>query len=63
MPFTWTRFIDATFVRATRWSCAAITAWFDRWVWGGLVQIISALTLGFGYLDSFCDTHIVNTGF
>jgi len=55
-------FYNATFVRAARW-LAAVAAWFDRWVWGGMVQIISALTLGFGYLDSFFDTHIVNTGF
>jgi len=53
---------DATFVRAAN-IFAAISAWFDRWIWNGLVQTISALVIGFGYLDGFLDTHLVNTAF
>jgi NADH-quinone oxidoreductase subunit L len=52
----------ATFVRAAN-VLAALSAWFDRWIWNGVVQTVSALVIGFGYFDSFFDTHVVNTSF
>jgi len=55
-------FYRATFVRAAN-VLAALSAWFDRWVWNGVVQAVSMLVLGFGHFDSFLDTHLVNTTF
>jgi len=53
---------DTTFVRAAN-VFAEISAWFDRWVWNGIVQAVSYLVIGFGYFDSFLDTYLVNTAF
>jgi NADH-quinone oxidoreductase subunit L len=55
-------FYQATFVRAANWF-AQISAWFDHWVWNGVVRTVAALVLGLGYFDSFFDTYVVNTTF
>jgi len=55
-------FYRATFVRAAN-MLAVLSAWFDRWVWNGLVQTVSVIVLGVGYLDSFFDLQVFNTGF
>jgi NADH-quinone oxidoreductase subunit L len=55
-------FYNATFVRAAN-LLAALSAWFDRWIWNGVVQTVSLIVLGFGYFDSFLDTYLVNSAF
>ena len=56
------RFYGATFIRLNTW-WAHICAWFDRWVWNGLVQLVSYSVLAFAWVDSFVDNYIVNTTF
>jgi len=55
-------FYHATFVRAAN-VFAEISAWFDRCVWNGVVQAVSMIVLGIGYLDSFFDLQVFNSGF
>jgi len=52
----------ATFVRLNT-ALAHISAWFDRWVWNGVVQTISYVVLGAAYVDSFIDNCAVNAAF
>jgi len=52
----------ATIVRLNA-ALAHISAWFDRWVWNGVVQTISYLVLGTAYVDSFIDNCAVNAAF
>jgi NADH-quinone oxidoreductase subunit L len=42
---------------------SAASDWFDRWVWGGVVQLVSYFVLGLAWLDNFLDTGFVNPGF
>jgi len=51
-----------TFVRAAN-VFAEVSAWFDRWIWNGLVKTVSVLVVGLGHFDSFFDTHVVNKSF
>ena len=55
-------FYKATFVRLNDWA-AAISDWFDRWVWNGAVQTVSYTALAFAWFDNFVDTNVVNGGF
>jgi len=55
-------FYNATFLRAAN-VFAEISAWVDRWIWNGMVQAVSALVRGLGYVDSFFDTYVVNKSF
>jgi NADH:ubiquinone oxidoreductase subunit 5 (subunit L)/multisubunit Na+/H+ antiporter MnhA subunit len=40
-----------------------ICDWLDRWVWNGVVQVVSNLVLGFAWIDNFFDTEVVNACF
>jgi len=42
---------------------AAFSAWLDRWIFGGAVNLISWLVKGFGWLDAGADKFVVNGGF
>jgi NADH-quinone oxidoreductase subunit L len=42
---------------------ARASAWFDRWVFNGLVQLLSYLVLALAWLDNSFDTYVVNTTF
>jgi NADH-quinone oxidoreductase subunit L len=55
-------FYHVTFIQAVN-LLAELSAWFDRWIWNGVVQTVSVIVLGFGHFDSFLDTHVVNTAF
>jgi NADH-quinone oxidoreductase subunit L len=59
-------FIDAiyaaTFVRLTRW-LAYLADILDRFLFNGIVQIVSFGVLALAWLDSFVDNYIVNFGF
>ena len=55
-------FYEATFIRWNSWLSRA-SAWFDRWVWNGVVQVVAHLVLGFSWLARSSDAHLVNAGF
>jgi NADH-quinone oxidoreductase subunit L len=52
----------ATIVRLNT-ALAHISAWFDRWIWNGVVQTLSYIVLGAAYVDSFIDNCAVNPAF
>ena len=52
----------ATVLRLNR-AFSMASAWFDRWIWNGAVQIVSHLVLALARLDNFFDTYVVNSGF
>jgi NADH-quinone oxidoreductase subunit L len=52
----------ATLVRLNSWS-AHICDFFDRFIWNGIVQLISYLVLAISWLDSLFDNYAINTGF
>ena len=52
----------ATFVRLTRWF-AYLADIFDRFIFNGIVQVVSFAVLGLAWLDSFFDQYVVNFGF
>ena len=52
----------ATLLRLNAFAARA-SAWFDRWVFNGLVQLVSYLVLALAWLDNFFDTYVVNTTF
>lgn len=52
----------ATVVRFTL-VAASVSAWLDRWIFGGVVRAISTIFVLFAKVDSFADTHVVNRGF
>ena len=52
------------------WTVVGFNAWWskacdglDRWLWGGLVQLLQVFTLGLSWLDRFFDEFAINTGF
>ncbi len=53
---------EATFIRLTRFA-AAFSAWLDRWIFGGLVNLVAWIVTGFGWLDLGLDKYVVNGGF
>jgi NADH-quinone oxidoreductase subunit L len=59
-------FIDAlyaaTFVRLTRW-LGYLADILDRFLFNGVVQVVSFAVLALAWLDSFVDNYIVNLGF
>jgi NADH-quinone oxidoreductase subunit L len=55
-------FYDLSVVRVAWWM-ARLCSWMDRWVWNGVVQMVSWLVTGVAWADSLLDTFVVNTGF
>jgi NADH-quinone oxidoreductase subunit L len=55
-------FYGATFIRLNGWLAQAC-AWFDRWVWGGVVRAVSGGVLGLSWVSRQTDTWVVNRGF
>jgi NADH-quinone oxidoreductase subunit L len=53
---------EATIIRFNAW-CAHVCDWFDRWIWGGAVQLLTYLVLGLSMLDRSLDVFVVNPGF
>jgi NADH-quinone oxidoreductase subunit L len=37
--------------------------WLDYWVWNGVVQLVSLLVVGLGWLNHLLDAYVVNSGF
>ncbi|HEY5330736.1 MAG TPA: NADH-quinone oxidoreductase subunit L [Acidobacteriaceae bacterium] len=52
----------ATIVRLNT-AFAHTSAFLDRWIWNGVVQIVSYGVLGAAYVDRFIDNHAVNAAF
>jgi NADH-quinone oxidoreductase subunit L len=42
---------------------AVLADLFDRYLWGGIVKLISGVTVGLAHLDSFIDSQGINGGF
>jgi NADH-quinone oxidoreductase subunit L len=53
---------DATIVRLCAFA-ATLSAWLDRWVWGGAVRTVSGTVSGLAHMDRFVDEQVVNGGF
>ena len=52
----------ATFVRITRWF-AAFASFADRFLFNGVVQVVSVAVLALAWVDTFVDNYIINFGF
>ena len=55
-------FYQATFVRWNVWLSRA-SDWLDRWIWNGVVWVVSHFVLGLSWLARSADTYVVNPGF
>ena len=53
---------QATFVRLVYW-CSRGCDWFDRWIWGGAVRLVSYVVLGLSHVSRSLDIFVVNRGF
>jgi NADH-quinone oxidoreductase subunit L len=43
------------------WS--ACSDWLDRWLWNGVVQVISYFVVALAWIDNFLDAGVINTSF
>jgi len=55
-------FYQATFIRGTIW-LSRTSDWFDRWIWNGVVWVVSYFVLGLSWMARSADNYIVNPGF
>jgi NADH-quinone oxidoreductase subunit L len=53
---------DTTVVRFNAWA-ARICDFLDRWIWGGVVLLVTWVTLGLSRLSRFTDEFVVDLGF
>jgi NADH-quinone oxidoreductase subunit L len=53
---------DVTIIRFNKW-CSRVCDWLDRWVWGGVVRLMTSLVIGISVLNRSVDTFVVNSGF
>jgi NADH-quinone oxidoreductase subunit L len=53
---------EASVIRLNAWSAWACD-FLDKWIWGGVVQLVSLIVLGFSWLNRFVDEYVVNLGF
>jgi NADH-quinone oxidoreductase subunit L len=53
---------ELTVIRFNAWSSKAC-AFLDEWVWGGVVQFVSHMTLGFSWVSRAFDEFVINLGF
>jgi NADH-quinone oxidoreductase subunit L len=53
---------DATIVRFNAWAARA-SDFLDRWIWGGMVLLVTWVTLGLSRLYRFTDEFVVDLGF
>ncbi len=53
---------DATVVRFNTWA-ARFCDFLDRWIWGGMVLLMTRVTLGLSRLYRFTDEFVVDLGF
>ena len=55
-------FYDATVIRLTRFA-SAFSAFLDRWIFGGIVNLVGWIFAGLGWFDFGFDRFFVNGGF
>ena len=60
--FYFNQLYDATIVRFTGFF-GVLCDWFDRFVFNGVVQVVSYTVLAVSFIDNFIDTNMVNAGF
>jgi NADH-quinone oxidoreductase subunit L len=53
---------EASVIRFNAWWARACD-WLDYWVWNGVVQLVSLMVVGLGWLDRVFDEYVVNLGF
>jgi NADH-quinone oxidoreductase subunit L len=53
---------EMTVIRFNAWAAKAC-AFLDEWVWGGAVQVVSYLMLGFSWISRAFDEFVINLGF
>ena len=53
---------EATVIRFNAWA-ARLCDFLDRWIWGGVVLLVTWVTLGLSRLYRFTDEFVVNLGF
>jgi NADH-quinone oxidoreductase subunit L len=53
---------EGSVIRFNAWGARACD-WLDYWVWNGVVQLVSLLVVGLGWLDRVFDEYVVNLGF
>jgi NADH-quinone oxidoreductase subunit L len=53
---------ELTVIRFNAWFARAC-AFLDEWVWGGVVLLVSSLTVGFGFVSDAFDKFAINLGF
>ena len=53
---------EATVIRFNAWAARA-SDFLDRWIWGGMVLLVTWMTLGLSRLYRFTDDFVVNLGF
>jgi NADH-quinone oxidoreductase subunit L len=53
---------EATVIRLNAWFARCCDGW-DRWVLGGVVQLVSYLALGLAWVDRVVDEYLINLGF
>ncbi len=55
-------FYEATIIRFNAWAASAAD-FLDRWIWGGMVLLVTWVTLGLSWFYRFTDEFVVNLGF
>lgn len=45
------------------WALGSVSAWLDRWIWGGAVRALTFTVQLAAHADSLADAHVVNAGF
>jgi len=53
---------EATVIRFNAWAARA-SDFLDRWIWGGMVLLVTWVTLGLSRLSRFTDEFVVDLGF
>ena len=53
---------ELTVIRFNAWFARAC-AFLDDWIWGGVVMLISLVTVGLGWLNNAFDQFVINLGF
>ncbi len=53
---------EMTVIRFNAW-WAKVCAFLDDWVWGGVVLLVSFLTVGLGWVNDSFDKFVINLGF
>ena len=53
---------EMTVIRFNAWFAKAC-AFLDDWIWGGVIFLVSSLTVGLGWVNDSFDKFVINLGF